>query len=85
MIKEEEKGLVPCGIPFIFPRVKMWIKQMGRAIRCRRGEVLIDRATSVDLKAKTLKTEAGLNSVLTSLFLPPVQAHCYKPLSKAMT
>jgi NADPH-dependent 2,4-dienoyl-CoA reductase/sulfur reductase-like enzyme len=61
MIKEEEKGLVPCGIPYIFHALKdVDQNMMGPApYVAAGGEVLIDRATSVDLKAKTLKTEAG--------------------------
>ena len=62
MIKEEEKGLVPCGIPYIFHDLGDVSKNMmGPApFVAAGGEVLIDTVTEVSFKAKTLQTKSGL-------------------------
>lgn len=61
MIKEEEKGLVPCGIPYIFHDLGDVNKNvMGpKAFVAAGGEVIVDPVTSVDLEAKSLKTKSG--------------------------
>lgn len=61
MIREEEKGLVPCGIPYVFHDLKD-INQnlMGPAPFVQAGgEVLVDRVTHIDPDGKTLKTASG--------------------------
>lgn len=61
MIKEEEKGLVPCGIPYVFHELDCVEKnQMGpKGFIDAGGEVLLDRATGVDTEAKTVSLESG--------------------------
>ena len=61
MIKEEEKGLVPCGIPYVFHDLDdISQNAMGpKPYVAAGGEVLIDRVTAVDIKAKTVKTDSG--------------------------
>ena len=61
MIKEEEKGLVPCGIPYIFHDLGDVSKNMmGPApFVAAGGEVLTDTVTAVDFSAKTLQTQSG--------------------------
>lgn len=61
MIKEEEKGLVPCGIPYIFHDLGDVAKNMmGPApFVAAGGEVIVDTVTSVNIAAKTLQTKSG--------------------------
>ena len=61
MIKEEEKGLVPCGIPYIFHDLDDISQNlMGPAPFVKAGgEVLVDKVTDIDLSSKTLQTESG--------------------------
>ncbi len=61
IIKEEEKGLVPCGIPYVFHDLGDVAKNaMGpKAFIDAGGNVLIASVTRVDLKAKTLETDCG--------------------------
>jgi len=61
MIAEAEKGLVPCGIPYVFHDLddisqnKMGPKPFVDA----GGELYIDRAADVDIEHKALRTESG--------------------------
>ena len=61
MIKEDEKGLVPCGIPYIFHDLGDVSKnEMGpKGFVDAGGEVLIDRVSSVDTKNKKVETDKG--------------------------
>lgn len=61
MIKEEEKGLVPCGIPYTFHDLGSTDKNMmGPApFVAAGGEVLVDRVSEVVLEDKRIKTESG--------------------------
>ncbi len=61
MIKEDEKGLVPCGIPYIFHDLDdVSQNKMGPAPFVKAGgEVLVDRVVDINTGAKTLRTEAG--------------------------
>lgn len=61
MIKEEEKGLVPCGIPYIFHDLGDVSKNiMGPApFVAAGGEVLVDTVTEVNIQNKTVQTKAG--------------------------
>jgi len=61
MIKEEEKGLVPCGIPYVFHDLEDVSKNMmGPApYVAAGGEVLVDKVTEVNLNEKKLKTAKG--------------------------
>ncbi|MBN2830057.1 MAG: NAD(P)/FAD-dependent oxidoreductase, partial [Candidatus Cloacimonetes bacterium] len=61
MIKEEEKGLVPCGIPYIFYDLGDVSKNMmGPApFVAAGGEVLVDTVTDIILKEKQLTTASG--------------------------
>ena len=61
MIKEEEKGLVPCGIPYLFHDLDdISRNQMGPAPFVKAGgEVLVDTVETVDLDSKTLTTRSG--------------------------
>lgn len=59
MIKEEEKGLVPCGIPYVFHDLDDVSKNMmGPApFVAAGGEVLVDCVSEVNLTEKTLLTQ----------------------------
>jgi NADPH-dependent 2,4-dienoyl-CoA reductase/sulfur reductase-like enzyme len=61
MIREEEKGLVPCGIPYIFHDLDDISQNlMGPAPFVNAGgEVLVDKVTDIDIRGKTLQTESG--------------------------
>lgn len=61
MIKEEEKGLVPCGIPYVFHDLDDIDKNlMGPApFTAAGGEVITDAVTSVDTAAKTVTVNSG--------------------------
>ncbi|MCK5786305.1 MAG: FAD-dependent oxidoreductase [Candidatus Sabulitectum sp.] len=62
MIKEEEKGLVPCGIPYVFHDLDdVSQNKMGPAPFVKAGgEVLVDRVVDIHIANKTLKTETGI-------------------------
>ncbi|MCF8228395.1 MAG: FAD-dependent oxidoreductase [Bacteroidales bacterium] len=61
MIKEEENGLVPCGIPYIFHRLgdvdknKMGPKPFVDA----GGDVITDSVEKVNIEKKTVQTKSG--------------------------
>jgi len=61
MFKEEEKGLVPCGIPYIFYRLGDVDKNvMGpKPFIDLGGEVLTDKVIDVNLEKKMVTTESG--------------------------
>lgn len=61
MIKEEDKGLVPCGIPYVFHDLDDVSKNMmGPApFTAAGGEVLVDKVTEVKLSEKRLVTAKG--------------------------
>lgn len=61
MIKEDEKGLVPCGIPYIFHDLGDVSKnEMGpKGFINAGGEVLIDHVNIVDTKNKKIGTDKG--------------------------
>ena len=57
MIKEEEKGLVPCGIPYIFHDLEDVSKNaMGpKPFVDAGGEVLVDKVTNINFDNKNTK------------------------------
>ncbi len=61
MIREEDKGLVPCGIPYVFHSLSSVDKNaMGpKPFIDLGGEVITDAVTNVDVKNSTLKVESG--------------------------
>ena len=61
MIKEDEKGLVPCGIPYIFHDLKEVSQNaMGpKPFVDAGGEVFIGAVRKIDVNAKELTTECG--------------------------
>jgi len=61
MIKEDEKGLVPCGIPYVFHDLEGVDKnQMGpKGFIKAGGEVLVDTVENVNLAEKMLSTKGG--------------------------
>jgi NADH oxidase (H2O2-forming) len=61
LIGEEEKGLVPCGIPYVFHRLDDVSKNaMGpKPFVDAGGEVLIDKAIGVDFDSKTVELQSG--------------------------
>jgi len=58
MIKEEAKGLVPCGIPYIFHDLgEVGKNMMGpKPFIDAGGEVVVDQVIAIDLETKTLTT-----------------------------
>ncbi len=63
MFKEEEKGLVPCGIPYVFHKLDNVDKNMmgPKPFIDLGGEVLTERINNVNIKDKTVTTEKGNN------------------------
>lgn len=61
MFKEEEKGLVPCGIPYIFHKLGGVEKNaMGpKPFIDLGGEVIAEKIQELNLNAKVVKTEKG--------------------------
>ncbi|ALO15150.1 putative NADH oxidase [Salinivirga cyanobacteriivorans] len=61
MIGEEDKGLVPCGIPYVFHRLDDVSKNaMGpKPFLDAGGEVVVDKAVGVDLDARKVKVASG--------------------------
>src|SRR6056297_262123 len=61
MIGEEDKGLVPCGIPYVFHRLDDVSKNaMGpKPFLDAGGEVVVDKAVGVDLDARKVKVTSG--------------------------
>ncbi len=61
MIKEEDKGLVPCGIPYVFHDLAgVDQNQMGpKPFVAAGGEVLVDSVTKVSLADKVVETASG--------------------------
>ncbi|MCD6111721.1 MAG: FAD-dependent oxidoreductase [Bacteroidales bacterium] len=61
MIREEDKGLVPCGIPYIFYNLNSVEKNaMGpKPFIDLGGDVITDPVIDVNVKEKTLKVESG--------------------------
>lgn len=61
LFKEEEKGLVPCGIPYVFHRLDGVDKNvMGpKPFVDLGGDVITEKITDVNIKDKTVLTEAG--------------------------
>lgn len=60
MLKEEEKGLVPCGIPYVFHDLESVDKNaIGPApFVAAGGEVQVDPVTAVNFDAKTVLTKS---------------------------
>lgn len=60
IIKEEEKGLVPCGIPYIFHDLGDIKKNemSHKPFENIGGEVLIDRVSRIDTDKKIVETES---------------------------
>jgi len=61
MIREEEKGLVPCGIPYIFHNLKSVDKNMmgPKAFIDLGGEVITDPVIDVNIKGKIITTKSN--------------------------
>ncbi len=61
MLQEEHKGLVPCGIPYVFHELKgAENNQMGpKPFVDAGGEVLVDPAVDVDTSSKTVTVQSG--------------------------
>ncbi len=61
MIKEEEKGLIPCGIPYVFHDLEDVSKNaMGpKPFIAAGGEVLVDSVGTIDIEKKTVSTVNG--------------------------
>src|SRR6056297_1455498 len=69
MIKEEEKGLIPCGIPYVFHDLEDVSKNaMGpKPFIAAGGEVLVDTVGTIDLENKTVTTVTGNEFTYTKL------------------
>ncbi|RLD50134.1 MAG: pyridine nucleotide-disulfide oxidoreductase, partial [Bacteroidetes bacterium] len=63
MVKEEEKGLVPCGIPYVFYRLGNLDKNvMGpKPFTDLGGDVIVDPVENINLSAKTLTVKSGIS------------------------
>jgi len=61
MIMEEEKGLVPCGIPYVFHDLDdISQNEMGPAPFVRAGgEVMVDTVTDVSIPNRTVSLQSG--------------------------
>lgn len=58
MIKAEDKGLVPCGIPYVFHELNDVSKNMmgPKSFVDAGGEVYVDQVTEIDLESKIIIT-----------------------------
>ena len=61
LIQKHKRGLVPCGIPYIFGALDdISQNEMGpKPFADAGGDVLVDTVTEVDINAKKLRTEGG--------------------------
>ncbi|MGM0625334.1 MAG: FAD-dependent oxidoreductase [Bacteroidota bacterium] len=61
MIAKDEKGLVPCGIPYVFHKLDDVSKNaMGpKPFVAAGGELVVDEAVSVDPDGKSVKLQSG--------------------------
>ena len=61
MIRKEEKGLVPCGIPYIFHNINSVDKNMmgPKAFIDLGGDVITDPVVNVNIKEKNIKVASG--------------------------
>ncbi|HDN79278.1 MAG: pyridine nucleotide-disulfide oxidoreductase [Chloroflexi bacterium] len=85
VVRKEQKVLIPCGIPYIFGTVGSPDKNLiPDAVLTDRGiELIIDEVTSIDPKAKTVKTADGRTIGYEKLILatgsmpivPPLPGH----------
>ncbi len=71
MIQKHSRGLVPCGIPYVFGALDdIAQNEMGPGpFKAAGGEVLVDTVTDLDVEAKTLSTEGGRQISYGSLVL----------------
>ena len=69
MIQEEDKGLVPCGIPYVFHALDSVDKNaMGpKPFVNLGGEVITDPVIGVDVKTKTVEVKSGNNYLFEKL------------------
>ena len=78
MIQEEAKGLVPCGIPYIFHDLGDITKNlMGpKAFVDAGGEVFVDQVTGIDMEARVVttcnKTKFGFKKLVFATGSTPV-------------
>ncbi len=61
IITEEEKGLIPCGIPYIFHDLDSVEKNMMglKPFKDLGGEVMVDPVSEVNIKEKTVSLKSG--------------------------
>lgn len=71
ILKEEEKGLIPCGIPYIFYDLNSVDKNiMGlKPFIELGGEVTTEKVVDIDKEKKLVKTEQGLELAYQKLIL----------------
>ena len=69
MFREEEKGLVPCGIPYVFHELNGAEQNMmgPKPFVDLGGEVITDKVINIDVKNSILKTESGLEYAFEKL------------------
>ena len=71
ILKEEEKGLIPCGIPYVFHELNSVDKNiMGlKPFIDLGGEVITERVVNINVENKFVKTEAGSEFAYQKLIL----------------
>jgi len=71
ILKEEEKGLIPCGIPYVFYDLNSVDKNiMGlKPFIDLGGEVATEKVVDIDKEKKLVKTEQGLEFAYQKLIL----------------
>ena len=69
MFREEEKGLVPCGIPYVFHELNGAEQNMmgPKPFVDLGGEVITDKVVNIDVKNSIVKTESGLEYAFEKL------------------
>jgi NADPH-dependent 2,4-dienoyl-CoA reductase/sulfur reductase-like enzyme len=69
MFREEEKGLVPCGIPYVFHELNGAEQNMmgPKPFIDLGGEVITDKVINIDVKNSIVKTESGLEYAFEKL------------------
>ncbi len=61
LVRDKEKGIIPCGIPYIFSRLDSVEKNLmpDKSLEANKVDLLIDRAVKIDTIRKILNLKSG--------------------------
>ncbi|MCK5040119.1 MAG: FAD-dependent oxidoreductase [Candidatus Aenigmarchaeota archaeon] len=71
LVRETEKAVIPCGIPYIFNRLDSAEKNImpDNGLEANKIDILIDKAVKIDKTAKTVDLKSGKNISYDKLIL----------------